>query len=73
MLSVVFPEAVFLGILGTCSFPAKHDVGCKTIRNLVPGYDRARTQLDKKYCHCSITVYNLNKHLHLTKEAGIHP
>jgi len=37
------PEAVFLVILGMSSFPARQEVYGKTIENLMPSWERART------------------------------
>ena len=39
-----FSEAEFLVRHGTSSFPARHEVHGKTIRNLVLSWERARTQ-----------------------------
>ncbi len=54
------PKAVFLVILGMSSFPARHKVYGKTIENLMPSWERARTQHDYKYglriCHFSLTT-----------------
>jgi hypothetical protein len=40
------PEAVFLVMLGTSSFPAGHEVYGKTTEKFVPSWERARTQHD---------------------------
>jgi len=39
-------EVVFLVMLGTSSFLARHEVYCKTTENLMPSWERARTQHD---------------------------
>jgi len=45
-LSVINSEVVFLVMLGTSSFPARQEIYEKTTENLVPSWERARTQHD---------------------------
>jgi len=43
------PEAVFLVMLGTSSFPPRQEVYGKTTEKLVPSWEQARIRHDKKY------------------------
>ncbi len=42
----MIPEAVFLVVLGTSSFPAGNEVYGKTTEKFVPNWEQARTQND---------------------------
>jgi len=54
-------------ILGTSSFLARHEVFGKTTENLVPSWERARTQPDYKYgLRCRYKIVN-----YLTKIAKV--
>jgi len=43
------PQALFLVILGTSSFPASHEVHGKITENIVLSCERPRIQVDLKY------------------------
>jgi len=46
MLMKLTPEAVFLVLLGTSSFPARCEVYGKTTEKFLPSWEQARTQHD---------------------------
>ncbi len=46
LIGVQEPEAVFLIMLGTSSFPAKQEVYGETTEKFVPSWERARIQHD---------------------------